>query len=174
MNRRRNQVTLASKINVGTNTKGYFHGKSPMEIIKSIDESQLKEEESELQAKTTLYSDSQYLISKRQRKKQNKIEKAKTFGEKWFNLPATEMTEERKNDLMMVQMRSVLDRKRFYKKKTIPKSFQKYFQIGTVIGHASDPLSDRVPKKERKRTIVDELLEDAELKKWNKRNMMKR
>ena len=68
----------------------------------------------------------------------------------------------------MVQMRKVLDPKRFYKKNnsdTLPK----YFQIGTIVDNAADFYTDRVAKKDRKQTMVDELLADAEFKKYQKR-----
>ena len=54
-------------------------------------------------------------------------QRAETKGQGWYNMPATELTEERKNDLMVIQMRRALDPKRFYKApdlKTLPKYFQ--------------------------------------------------
>merc|ERR1712244_80811 len=84
------------------------------------------------------------------------------------NLPATELTEERKNDLELLQMRNVLDPKRFYKKNN-SENLPKYFQIGTIVDNAADFYTDRVSKKDRKQTMVDELLADAEFKKYQKR-----
>ncbi|XP_043276657.1 deoxynucleotidyltransferase terminal-interacting protein 2 [Venturia canescens] len=95
-------------------------------------------------------------------------EREKTKGAKWFNLPATEMTDEIKHDLEVIQMRSVLDPKHFYKKNDI-KALPKYFQIGKVIDSPLDYYNGRLTKKERKRTIVDELMADAEFSKFNKR-----
>merc|ERR1712106_501169 len=77
-------------------------------------------------------------------------------------------TEERQRDLELLQMRGVLDPKRFYKKNasdTLPK----YYQIGTIVDSAADFYTDRVPQKDRKQTMVDELLADAEFKKFQKR-----
>jgi Fcf2 pre-rRNA processing len=34
-------------------------------------------------------------------------------GKDWFNMPALELTEERKNDLELLQMRGALDPKRY-------------------------------------------------------------
>lgn len=54
-------------------------------------------------------------------------ERSKTKGKNWFNLPAQEMTEDVKNELELIRMRSVLDPKHFYKRsemKTLPKYFQ--------------------------------------------------
>ena len=50
-----------------------------------------------------------------------------TKGKNWFDMRAPELTEERKNDLTVLQYRNALDPKRFYKApdlKTIPKYFQ--------------------------------------------------
>ena len=65
-------------------------------------------------------------------------------------------------------MRGVLDPKRFYKKNSSD-ALPKYFQIGTIVDNAADFYTDRVAKKDRKKTMVDELLADAEFKKFQKR-----
>jgi len=46
-------------------------------------------------------------------------------------MPATEMTDELKNDLEVLRMRSVLDPKHFYKKNDL-KVLPKYFQVHPV------------------------------------------
>merc|ERR1719483_1744438 len=107
-------------------------------------------------------------IGKKKMKKLKKAEREKTKGSEWNNMPALEMTEERQRDLELLQMRGVLDPKRFYKKNasdTLPK----YYQIGTIVDSAADFYTDRVPQKDRKQTMVDELLADAEFKKFQKR-----
>jgi hypothetical protein len=43
------------------------------------------------------------------------------------------------------------------------------FQIGHVLDSPVDFYSDRIAKKDRKKTLVDELLADAEFKKFSKR-----
>ncbi|XP_013783948.1 deoxynucleotidyltransferase terminal-interacting protein 2-like [Limulus polyphemus] len=101
-------------------------------------------------------------------KKQRREERKKSKGSKWYNLPATELTDEIKNDLQVIQFRKALDPKRFYKKNDL-KTLPKYFQIGTIVESPADFYHSRVPKKERKRTIVEELLADAEFKKYNKK-----
>ena len=42
-------------------------------------------------------------------------------------------------------------------------------QVGKVADNAADFYHSRLPKKQRKRTIVDELLADAEFQTYNKR-----
>ena len=58
----------------------------------------------------------------------NKVQREKTKGTNWFNLPATELTEEKKNDLMVLQMRRSLDPKRFYKASDLY-GLPKYFEV---------------------------------------------
>jgi len=57
---------------------------------------------------------------------------------------------------------------RFYKKSDM-KGLPKYFQIGTVVDSPYEFYSDRIPTKARKKTLVDELIADAEFRKYNKR-----
>lgn len=109
-----------------------------------------------------------YQESDRILQKKRKKERDRTKGSNWFNMPATEMTDELKSDLEVIRMRSVLDPKHFYKKNDL-KVLPKYFQVGKVLDSPADFYHSRVPKKERKRTIVDELLADSQFKKYNKR-----
>nr|CAG4643581.1 EOG090X0GO7 [Ilyocryptus agilis] len=109
-----------------------------------------------------------YSVSMRQAKLQKRKKAAKTKGDKWFNLPAAKMTEEKFRDLQVIQMRSILDPKQFYKKNDL-KVLPKYFQVGTVVDNAADFYHSRVPKKDRKKTLVDELMADANFQRYNKR-----
>ncbi|KAM6456562.1 deoxynucleotidyltransferase terminal-interacting protein 2 isoform 1-T1 [Liasis olivaceus] len=106
--------------------------------------------------------------SDRQLKKQRRVERAKTTGDGWFGMKAPEMTEELKNDLKALKMRAVIDPKRFYKKND-REGLPKYFQVGTIVDSPVDFYHARIPKKERKKTIVDELLADSEFRRYNKR-----
>nr|SVE73899.1 EOG090X0GO7 [Daphnia atkinsoni] len=115
----------------------------------------------------------QYSANKRQKKMERRKEADKTKGGKWFNLPATEMTEEKLRDLEIIQMRSILNPKQFYKKNDL-KVVPKYFQVGTVVDSHADFYHDRVPKKERKKNLVDELMADADFQRYNKRNYQKK
>lgn len=106
--------------------------------------------------------------SKRLIQKKRKLEASKTKGKDWFNLPATELTEEVKQDLEILQMRSVLDPKHFYKKNDL-KVLPKYFQVGKVMDSHLEYYNNRLTKKQRKATLVDELLADAQFQQYNKR-----
>nr|XP_055023589.1 deoxynucleotidyltransferase terminal-interacting protein 2 [Misgurnus anguillicaudatus] len=109
-----------------------------------------------------------YKESKNAAKLKRKMEREKTTGDGWFNMKAPELTEELKNDLKVLKMRSALDPKRFYKKND-REGFPKYFQVGTVVDSPVDYYSSRIPKTQRKRTVVEELLADAEFRSNNKK-----
>lgn len=101
-----------------------------------------------------------YRKSRRQVKKEKKIQKEKTAGKGWFDMPAAD-SEEIKNDIMMLRMRNAIDPKRFYKKED---KESKFCQIGTVV---DTPLEhyDRVPHRERKDNLVEQLLGDMDSRK---------
>ncbi len=67
-------------------------------------------------------------VGRKTLKKAKKAEREKTKGDGWFGMPATEMTEEVKRDLEVLQMRGALDPKRFYKKNDMS-VLPKYFQV---------------------------------------------
>ncbi|KAI1109975.1 Fcf2-domain-containing protein [Nemania sp. NC0429] len=83
-------------------------------------------------------------------------------GPQWFNLPATDLTPELRRDLQLLKMRDVLDPKRHYKKDTT-RAIPEFSQVGTVIPGPTDYFSARMTKKERKRTLLEDVLqtEDA-------------
>ena len=90
------------------------------------------------------------------------------LGDKWYGMPATEVTEDIKNDLEVLQMRGALDPKRFYKKNA-NKELPKYFQVGQYVNSPVEFYSDRGTSKNKKKTLVDELMADAEFQRYNKR-----
>ncbi|TFL02334.1 Fcf2 pre-rRNA processing-domain-containing protein [Pterulicium gracile] len=111
-------------------------------------------------------------------KKEIKSLKRKTAGSDWFNLPAPDEAELPKlhREVEALRLRNQLDPKRFYRKdegegKGI-KGLPKYFAIGTVLP-SSTPFggasSDNLPRSQRKRTLVDELVDDAEAQRYAKK-----
>ncbi|KAI9032213.1 Fcf2 pre-rRNA processing-domain-containing protein [Hyaloraphidium curvatum] len=89
-----------------------------------------------------------------------------TSGPKWFDLPAQEMTPEIKQHLQILNMRHVIDPKRHYKRPGKKGGeAPKFFQVGTLIEGAGEYYSARVPKRDRDKTLVDELLADVEARK---------
>lgn len=110
-----------------------------------------------------------YEPTKRQLEARKRREQRKAgTGSGWFNMRAPYVTPEIKHDLEVLQMRSALDPKHFYKKND-RKALPKHFHIGKIMDSAVDYYSSRLTKKERKRTLVDELMADAEFQKYNKR-----
>merc|ERR1711994_379184 len=92
----------------------------------------------------------------------------KTKGSDWFDMKAPEMTEEVKRDLEVLQMRGAIDPKRFYKKND-RNVLPKYFQIGQYVDTPLDHYSSTGQKKGKKKSLVDELMADAEFQKYSKR-----
>ncbi|XP_037682535.1 deoxynucleotidyltransferase terminal-interacting protein 2 [Choloepus didactylus] len=109
------------------------------------------------------YSESKFQLQKKRRK-----ERQKTAGDGWFGMKAPELTDQLKNDLKALKMRASMDPKRFYKKNDRD-GFPKYFQIGTIVDNPADFYHSRIPKKQRKRTIVEELLADSKFRRYNRR-----
>ena len=149
--------------------------KTPEEAVKQLDDMSVKAMNEELNKKLVIkpgfeqnYCIKPFTQSKRRRKIIRKQENEKTLGHKWFGMRADEMTDEKKNDLMALSMRKGWDPKRFYKKND-RKELPKFFQIGTIIETKADFYHSRVPKKDRKRTLVDELLADADFKRYSKK-----
>ncbi|KGL93115.1 Deoxynucleotidyltransferase terminal-interacting protein 2, partial [Charadrius vociferus] len=136
---------------------------------------QLKEKKDQLLQKSIITPDFEkkecvppFRESLHQLKKQRRAERAKTTGDGWFGMKAPEITSELKNDLKVLKMRASLDPKHFYKKNDRD-GLPKYFQVGTVVDSPIDFYHSRIPKKQRKRTIVEELLADSEFRRYNKK-----
>ncbi|KAG5638261.1 hypothetical protein H0H81_001030 [Sphagnurus paluster] len=111
-------------------------------------------------------------------KKEKKELKNKTAGPDWFDLPAPSEADLPRlyREVEALRLRNQLDPKRFYRKdegegKGI-KGLPKFFAIGTILpsttpfGTAS---SDNLTRANRKRTLVDELVDDAEAKRYAKK-----
>ncbi|KAI8872919.1 Fcf2 pre-rRNA processing, partial [Ramicandelaber brevisporus] len=93
-----------------------------------------------------------------------------TAGKKWFDMQAVEMTPELEQDLAVLRMRGVLDKTRHFKRTSKKdKMLQtKYMQVGTVVEGATEFYSSRLTKKQRKPTLVDQLLADHETRSYFK------
>lgn len=111
-------------------------------------------------------------------KQEQKALKTKTAGKSWFELPAPAEADLPKlyREVEAMRLRNQLDPKRFYRKdegegKGI-KGLPKYFAIGTIVPDAT-PFASSSPanlsRSQRKRTLVDELVDDAEAKSYAKK-----
>lgn len=63
-------------------------------------------------------------------------------------------------------MRGVLDPTRHYRKNAV-ESTPKFFQVGTVVGNSADYYND-LTRKQKKQTLVEELMADRETRKYHK------
>ncbi|KAG5648292.1 hypothetical protein DXG03_004864 [Asterophora parasitica] len=111
-------------------------------------------------------------------RKEKKELKNKTAGADWFDLPAPAEADLPRlhREVEALRLRNQLDPKRFYRKdegegKGI-KGLPKYFAIGTILP-SSTPFGtasgDNLTRANRKRTLVDELVDDAEAKRYAKK-----
>ena len=111
---------------------------------------------------------SQPRLGKAARRKVNES----TAGAAWGHMKAPEMTPELKRELLIVKMRGVLDPKRFYRGSDSGKGLPKYFQMGTIVSGAEDG-RDKLTKKERKGSMLQELMSDATVRKRAKSQFLK-
>ncbi|KAH6577054.1 hypothetical protein BASA62_001052 [Batrachochytrium salamandrivorans] len=106
-------------------------------------------------------------LSAKEKKKMEKV----TAGPGWFGMVSTDLTDQVKQDLHIIRSRGALDPKRHYKRDN-SKVLPKVFQFGTIIEGPTEFYSSRLTIKERKQTIVDELLTDAKTKAYMKRKTL--
>ncbi|KAK6521572.1 hypothetical protein TWF506_001785 [Arthrobotrys conoides] len=93
--------------------------------------------------------------------KSKKEKEEKTAGPNWYNMPATAVTPDIKRDLQMIKLRNVLDPHKHFKGDDWKGKIPKYFQMGTIIEGPTEYYSARMNKKDRKKTIVDEILSSS-------------
>ncbi|KAJ7505412.1 Fcf2 pre-rRNA processing-domain-containing protein [Mycena galericulata] len=111
-------------------------------------------------------------------KRERKALKNKTAGPDWFDFPAPAEADLPRlyREVEALRLRNHLDPKRFYRKdegegKGI-KGLPKHFAIGTIITSTTPfgtPSGDNLTRANRKRTLVDELVDDAEAKRYAKK-----
>ncbi|XP_052894192.1 deoxynucleotidyltransferase terminal-interacting protein 2 isoform X2 [Anopheles moucheti] len=107
-------------------------------------------------------------LSNKALRKLNKLERKKTKGKNWFGIAAPQITPELQNELALMKMRSILDPKQSFKRLDKRKT-PTYFEIGKVINSPLDHFNERGVKKIKSKSLVYELLADAEFHKYNKR-----
>jgi hypothetical protein len=71
-------------------------------------------------------------------------EKKANTGSQWFNMPKTELTPELRRDLQLLKMR----------RDDVPA----FSQVGTIIEGATEFYSSRLKNKERKQTLLEEVV----------------
>ncbi|KAF6223456.1 hypothetical protein HO133_000299 [Letharia lupina] len=81
-----------------------------------------------------------------------------TAGPGWFDMPRTRLSSELKSDMKLLKLRNVLDPHRHYRSDNIRALAPEFSQIGQIIEGPTEYYSSRLPNKERKRTLVGEIL----------------
>ncbi|XP_051928773.1 deoxynucleotidyltransferase terminal-interacting protein 2 [Hippocampus zosterae] len=176
---------MSTRIDPGINVRRLgglyitFDGSKSKPGSSSVGRHKEKKDQDEVMKKSVMGSDFEkkdavppYSESKQALKKKRRLEREKTTGDAWFNMKAPELTKELTGDLKLLKMRGSMDPKRFYKKNDRD-GFPKYFQVATVEDNPIDFYHSRIPKKQRKRTMVEELLADAEFRSNNKKKYQK-
>ncbi|PHH58706.1 hypothetical protein CDD81_4804 [Ophiocordyceps australis] len=116
-------------------------------------------------ATTASPSKQQQLTVRDPQSKTRKPSKKGTAGSNWFDLPETNLTSDFKRDWALLRMRGLLDPK--HHKKSLRAAPPKFSHVGQVISGATDRYSARLDRKQRKKTIFDEVMsttDDAKLK----------
>lgn len=88
-------------------------------------------------------------------------------GDNWFNMRQPEMTDAVKRDLQVIKHRSALDPKRHYKKDKW--QTPKFFQMGSVVEGNTEFYLLRMNRRDRGKTLVEEILKDDDTEKYFKR-----
>lgn len=73
-------------------------------------------------------------------------------------MPKTVLTPQLKRDLQLIEMRSVLDPHRHYKKNNRKGKIPTFSQTGTVIEGPTEFFSARINKKDRSKNFVEEAM----------------
>lgn len=79
-------------------------------------------------------------------------------GPNWFGLPKTVVTPEAKRDFQVLRMRGVVDAKHHFRKDTRRDLIPKFSAFGTIVEGAMEGRGARLTRKERRRTIAEEVL----------------
>lgn len=99
-------------------------------------------------------------LKKKRRRKETDV--PLTSGDNWYNIPNTKMNPEIEETFKLLQMRPYLFKDTHFKaskKWKVPA----FFGVGTVVNDPLDFYSSRVPRKQRKKTLAEELLSDEGL-----------
>ncbi|KAI3392210.1 hypothetical protein diail_6071, partial [Diaporthe ilicicola] len=84
-------------------------------------------------------------------------------GAAWNYMPRTNIDDPKvKRDIQLLRMRGIVDRKKFFKKDSRKDPFPAFSQVGTLVGGPIEQQNGRLTRKERKRTLVEEVLATGE------------
>lgn len=78
-------------------------------------------------------------------------------------MPRTQIDDPKvKRDIQVLRMRGIVDRKRFFKKDSRREAFPAFSQFGTLVEGPIEHHNGRLTRKERKQTLVEEVLATGE------------
>ncbi|ERT01479.1 hypothetical protein HMPREF1624_02729 [Sporothrix schenckii ATCC 58251] len=104
-------------------------------------------------------------------KKKNK--EPDSAGPDWFGLQKTVLTPEAKREFQILRMRGILDPKQHFKKDNRKNMIPKYSVFGTILEGTAKGERDRLTRKQRKNTMVEEVLASQEYNQQFKRRYNK-
>ncbi|CAN8097176.1 unnamed protein product [Discula destructiva] len=91
-------------------------------------------------------------------------------GVNWNNMPRTKIEDPKiRREFQLLRLRGILDSKKHFKKDSRKEMFPQYSQMGTLIEGAAEFYSARVARKERKQTLVEEVLAGGSTSKYKTR-----
>uniref|UniRef100_UPI003590285E deoxynucleotidyltransferase terminal-interacting protein 2 n=1 Tax=Myxine glutinosa TaxID=7769 RepID=UPI003590285E len=102
--------------------------------------------------------------------RQGREKKLKDKTKTWFEMPRTELTPEIRQNLLALRLRDYADPTRFYKPPDRA-GFPKHFQMGTVLNSPAEFYSARISRKQRQRNFLEEMMADAEQRRYRKRRI---
>jgi hypothetical protein len=102
------------------------------------------------------------------KKKQRKKEYENTAGKDWYHMKAPAITPEIENDLKALQLRHIIDPRRFYKRPD-SNGLPKFFQMGTIHTEITQGKKYRLKKNEVKNNLAEEFLENDVTTNYSKR-----
>ncbi|KRX04258.1 Bromodomain [Pseudocohnilembus persalinus] len=106
--------------------------------------------------------DEEYIIKKGDSKGIKYYDKQKA-KEWWKMAERKDLSQEEKNELVMLKLRGLIDQKSFQKSNEF-KKLPKYFQVGTVIDGNDNYVGGKISRGQRSSTLVDQFLkEDQEI-----------
>jgi len=117
------------------------------------------------QARSSLYDTTAGAAAPALVNERKKWEKVYARGLVDNGLKPLEMDDKLKRDIKVIQMRNYMDPKRFYKN---PDKMGAILGVGTVIEGAAEFKSHRINRKDRKQSIVEEVMADRSIKGYTK------
>lgn len=98
---------------------------------------------------------------------------ADNAGPDWFGLQKTDLTPEAKREFQILRMRGILDPKQHFRKDNRKNMIPKFSVFGTIVEGTAKGERDRLTRKQRKNTMVEEVLASQEYNQQFKRRYNK-